>query len=619
MADKSKPRRGSKAGRVDAFFRRLKEYGLSDIDYSNRDLFEFFGRAHPLWTPQMTENARDIMGWFPGGIDPPFWNQHRSDPVSKLLKLEADARLQVIYDDFHALTDGGEEGLAERARPLLEGGTGQGRPGAHEARFQEDFAARKAQAIKEIEESPGLRRHEAEALERHLAAPRKQRELSDARERGRVRSRAAQRAAQREVIASMESELGERAALPDVGDGARFELGSEGRATMGDTAMLGIKDAHMRASAATSLADQMLELQDAGYDIDSPEMQGLARGFRVDNPALGIEEPPSLKARMREWLAKNKGLFGEEGAITFDAPGAPAAAREALEGIAAGDRRLADFHGISPERAAHMLSAMESMPGDPASPSAASAHRAREFVAANPDVTPDIASSGFRGRVRQLMASRPDLFNEEGEIKGANFLSPDTSRSVFTGEPVPVPERIAMPAPVEPSVASAPLRRLAALGLGEIGGAALGYALDPESTTWRQHTRDTESGVAGMLGLPQRDQMPVYSLTPDREAAVEAVQGMVGFRPGPEVLRARTGGAAYPDWGAEAITSEERRLYLENLRRLGLPAPDWADMTADVNPGKGPARAWAQQPAPQERKPSTRGWAAVPTMSDVLY
>ena len=111
-----------------------------------------------------------------------------------------------------------------------------------------------------------------------------------------------------------------------------------------------------------------------------------------------------------------RGLGGEEGAITFGGDKPPTAARDTLEKIVAGDKSLASFHGLTQERAAHMLSAMESMPGDPASPSPASAHRAREFVAANPDVTPDIASSGFRSRLRQFMADRPDLFNEEGAI-----------------------------------------------------------------------------------------------------------------------------------------------------------------------------------------------------------
>jgi hypothetical protein len=84
--------------------------------------------------------------------------------------------------------------------------------------------------------------------------------------------------------------------------------------------------------------------------------------------------------------------------------------------------------------------------------------------------------------------------------------------------------------------------------------------------------------------------MPIFSLSPGRIAAVEAVKGMVGFRPPPEVHRARTGGAAYPDWGAEAVTEEEVRLYEELMERQGEPLPEgWL---GDVRPRREDPREW---------------------------
>ena len=157
------------------------------------------------------------------------------------------------------------------------------------------------------------------------------------------------------------------------------------------------------------------------------------------------------------------------------------------------------------------------------------------------------------------------------------------------------------------AASSRALPRLVGTVLGEGLGAGLAYGLMPEEETMLEHTRGTEDFVSSALGLPRRSQMPMYSLPPDRKAAVEAVEGMVGFRPAPEMLRSRLGDVSYPDWGADPITKEERRLYLSELDRLGEPLPEWAERTADVRPRREKPRSWEAAPS-ETPKPTGRAW-----------
>ena len=145
------------------------------------------------------------------------------------------------------------------------------------------------------------------------------------------------------------------------------------------------------------------------------------------------------------------------------------------------------------------------------------------------------------------------------------------------------------------------LRRLVAAGLGEVLGAGLGFALMPDETTLYQHGQGTEDFITrdllpffGIEGLPTRSEMPTFSLAPDRMAAVRDAQGMEGFRPPPEVLRARQGDAAYPDWGAAPITAEEVRLFEEYHERKGIPLP--GNWLGGVQPRREVPREWEEQP-----------------------
>ena len=206
------------------------------------------------------------------------------------------------------------------------------------------------------------------------------------------------------------------------------------------------------------------------------------------------------------------------------------------------------------------------------------------------------ASPEFEPPVRMHSINRGDYTREALKSRGrgqryvADYLSPVNEAA----------ERAA-------AASGKALSRLVGFAGGEVLGAGLGYLLDPDSTTFGQHVSATSDFVAGGLGLAERDKMPQYSLSPAREQAVRDVEGMVGFRPGPGVLRARQGDAAYPSWGAEAITAEERRLYLAKRDRLGLKPPEWAERTADVKPRREKPRTWELEPEAAPKR-SGRAW-----------
>ena len=268
------------------------------------------------------------------------------------------------------------------------------------------------------------------------------------------------------------------------------------------------------------------------------------------------------------------------------------------------DSRARRYASLWRERAARDAPAPISMPVGPEAAAAQPQSRLEQQAPA-PEAMSVRELERYRGRplsrwerekVELPPEQRSRSFFTRGEV---------STPALYTRTPPPTPPRFPLMGPdtaegtsrvgrVLSGASWAPQALLRQLILGELGGAGVGYALDPESTTPLQHTRDTEDVITSVLGLPQRSQMPIFSLAPDRIAAVEAVNGMVGFRPPPEVLRARTGDAAYPDWGAAAVTEEEVRLYEADRKRRGLPLPEgWL---GHVRPRREAPREWEEAP-----------------------
>ena len=91
-----------------------------------------------------------------------------------------------------------------------------------------------------------------------------------------------------------------------------------------------------------------------------------------------------------------------------------------------------------------------------------------------------------------------------------------------------------------------------AAGLPGVGEAA--EMAGREDPSLQQFFRETEEGITGALGLPQRSQMPVYSLDPAREGAARVM-----LRTGRENLR--------PGFDQPAITKQE----LEYVKKKAAP------------------------------------------------
>jgi len=93
-----------------------------------------------------------------------------------------------------------------------------------------------------------------------------------------------------------------------------------------------------------------------------------------------------------------------------------------------------------------------------------------------------------------------------------------------------------------------------AAGLPGVGEAA--EMAGREDPSLQQFFRETEEGITGALGLPQRSQMPVYSMDPAREGAARVM-----LRTGRENLR--------PGFDEPAITKQE----LEYVKKKAAPRP----------------------------------------------
>jgi hypothetical protein len=655
---------------------------------------------------------------------------------------------------------------------------------AHELEVQAAITAReleveKARAVWEEKRAlanvtPAERREAAQRM-------REIKEGQAARQRGRRKHRSAAAA----DITAMEEDLArprydimfEGRQRPATGPHAMDWSAAEAIAR-DETTLAHINEANIKASAVGGLADEIVELQAAGIDLDDPHMQRLLAEFRKQNPALGIDPPPNMAQRLRSWLA---GLGGEEGAISFGGEGGPeydpppsrrppgseaaerygvrvppgvdpdfplgpevgpeydpvpsrrppgseaaeryglrqqiaklgggeegaaligrraflgrlAAGAAAAKGLAGAElpaaaagasldeavaaekalgapwsageetwmdpRSFVEIYGRNAdgtystqtawdnysrslgyadvadldatgswEKTQRMSKAMrETAAGEPPpekpapepppekpAPEAPEQKPAPEApperLALDPPPAQAVRQQAAAALPEPAEAAAPRLINAlSGQpvppqpggrgprILGTHVQDPKVFGAVLRGENVgDVSRGLLGPANIASEVASGSsklaLKRLAVLGLGEVGGALLGTAMMPDDTTWTEHTDNTAKFLASVLGLAQKDQMPTYSLSPYRMAAVRDAQGMVGFRPPPEVHRARQGDAAYPDWGAAPITAEEVRLFEEYHERNGIPLPE--NWLGGVQPRREVPREWEEQP-----------------------
>ena len=205
------------------------------------------------------------------------------------------------------------------------------------------------------------------------------------------------------------------------------------------------------------------------------------------------------------------------------------------------------------------------------------------------------------------------------------------TRSAFTGEPVPVPQRISMP--VGPEAAAAQgmpqltgrqaARSIAAKAAPWAAMPLIDYALNPEARTWDQFWRQQEDLVTMLPGLTPREKY--YTLPPDRERAVEATQGAL----------------MAPSYEEEPVSLDELNTYLTTPGRFGEydeHMPEWVwrmnmlqenagqrpvtevgvipSVTPVVTPRREPARSWAKPPKGEPRAPAGRAWEG---MGDLVY
>tara|TARA_R100000458_G_C8275503_1_gene250588 strand:+ start:894 stop:1841 length:948 start_codon:yes stop_codon:yes gene_type:complete len=104
-------------------------------------------------------------------------------------------------------------------------------------------------------------------------------------------------------------------------------------------------------------------------------------------------------------------------------------------------------------------------------------------------------------------------------------------------------------------------------------GPLVDYGLDTESRTPTQFLRSQEEAITGMVpGLVSPSELPPPAvLPPDRMAAVEATEGMVGVA---------------PDALSGNVTKQEVRAYITNKVAKGEKLPAWADRITSMKDGR---------------------------------
>jgi hypothetical protein len=188
--------------------------------------------------------------------------------------------------------------------------------------------------------------------------------------------------------------------------------------------------------------------------------------------------------------------------------------------------------------------------------------------------------SSVRSRLQLLQGhgSTPEQYMETLRDAARREFTPEFSKMVLDAEkfhsgraPSPAGVSLLAPSGHPRQRAATTFNRLApkALATGVaaklmLGGAAkaaglpgVGEAVEMagrEDPSLQQFFRETEEGITGALGLPQRSQMPVYSMDPAREGAARVM-----LRTGRQNLR--------PGFDEPAITKQE----LEYVKKKAAP------------------------------------------------